>query len=257
MRVRVRYEKSGKLRFISAIDLGRVWERALRKADLPIAFSEGFSPHPKVSFSEALPLGYASTGEYAELTFAAPIPLESGMAALDAAMPDGARILAAQEVADGAAKLAKRLRASCWDLGYPATVDPDLLARTVAAALDAPSLEVERERKGEATIVDLRPTVHGMAARGHVVRAVLHHVEPQVRPTELHLALAGRYADITGAGQDGRALPEPELVARIAQGLPADGGIEEALDGFLVPLVTRDDAGGDDKISEELQKANP
>ena len=59
MRLRVRYRKQGRLRFIGAIDVGRVWERALRRADLPIAYSEGFSPHPKVSFTDALPLGYA------------------------------------------------------------------------------------------------------------------------------------------------------------------------------------------------------
>src|SRR5690606_33621749 len=58
MRVRARYAKEGRLRFGSAIDLGRIWERALRKADLPIGYSEGFTPHPKVSFPDALPLGY-------------------------------------------------------------------------------------------------------------------------------------------------------------------------------------------------------
>jgi radical SAM-linked protein len=89
MRVRARYAKTGKLRFISAIDLGRVWERALRKADLPIAYSEGFSPHPKVSFAEALPLGYASVGEYAELTFATALPVDPAMAPRNAAVPEG------------------------------------------------------------------------------------------------------------------------------------------------------------------------
>src|SRR5690606_15725343 len=95
MRVRARYTKSGKLRFISAIDLGRVWERSLRLADLPIAYSEGCSPHPKVSFPDALPLGYASTGEYAELTFAAPVVLDTAVKALNAAFPAGLEILLA------------------------------------------------------------------------------------------------------------------------------------------------------------------
>ena len=72
-RLRVRYTKLGRVRFLSARDLTSVWERALRRAELPIAYSEGFSPHPKVSFPDALPVGYASTGEYAELTFAAEI----------------------------------------------------------------------------------------------------------------------------------------------------------------------------------------
>ncbi|HWG85951.1 MAG TPA: TIGR03936 family radical SAM-associated protein [Deinococcales bacterium] len=244
MRVRVRYEKAGKLRFISAIDLGRVWERALRKAGLPIAYSEGFSPHPKVSFVDALPLGYASRGEYAELTFATALPLEPSMAALNAAFPAGIGVLAAQEVAEGAPKLAKRLQASCWDLGYPAEVDPDQVSAAVAAALASSELLVERERKGESTTVDLRPAVHGLYAQGSRVRAVLHHVEPQVRPTELHLALAAHGAPA-----------EPDLVTRVAQGLPVQGGLEEALEGGLVPLDPREDAGPED--FPELKKAIP
>ena len=101
---------------MSAIDLGRLWERALRKADLPIAYSEGFSPHPKVSFPDALPLGYASSGEYAELTFAAPVALDDAVAALNAALPDGLAVLAATEVAEGTTRLSKWLAASVWDL---------------------------------------------------------------------------------------------------------------------------------------------
>lgn len=248
MRVRARYAKTGKLRFISAIDLGRVWERALRKADLPIAYSEGFSPHPKVSFAEALPLGYASVGEYAELTFATAIPLEASMAALNAAFPDGLCVVAAQEAPEGAAKLAKRLQASCWELDYPAEVSPDVLQRAVEASLAASALPVARERKGETTTVDLRPTLHALAAEGRIVRAVLHHVEPQVRPTELHDAL--RQAQGAAA-----TLAEPALVTRIAQGLPAPGGLEEALDGGLV-LVARDDAGTTPiSVASTLQKA--
>lgn len=247
MRVRLRYAKTGKLRFISAIDLGRVWERALRKADLPIAYSEGFSPHPKVSFADALPLGYASEAEFAEVTFAAEVPLEAAMAALNAAFPDGIRVLAARQAEDGAPKMAKRLQASLWDLRYPSGVEPDQLSAAVAAALVSPALAVERERKGESTTVDLRPALHGLIAAGAGVRAILHHVEPQVRPTELHLALA----DMAGAG----ALPDPDPVTRLAQGIPVDGGLDEALEGGFVPLDPRDDAGRED--FEALQKANP
>lgn len=235
MRVRLRFEKAGKLRFISAIDLGRVWERALRKADLPIAYSEGFSPHPKVSFADALPLGYGSVAEFAELTFATALPLDPAMRALNEAFPDGIRVLAWREAAEGEAKLAKRLQASLWHLRYPSEVEPDRLSAAVAAALDAPALSVERERKGESTTIDLRPALHGLTAGDGGVRAVLHHVEPQVRPTELHLALA----HVAGTG----ALAEPELVTRLAQGIPVDGGLEEALEGGFVPLGTREDAG--------------
>jgi len=244
MRVRVRYQKAGKLRFISAIDLARVWERALRKADLPIAYSEGFSPHPKVSFADALPLGYASVGEYAELVFASEIPLEPAMQALNTAFPDGLQVLSALLAEDGAAKLAKGLQASCWDLSYPLEVEPDWLSTAVAKAMASDVLTVERERKGETTTVDLRPALHTLVAHERTVRAILHHVEPQVRPTELQLVL-------TAAAS---ALPDPTLVARVAQGSAVPQGLQEALDGGLVPSDPREDAGNPD--FEALKKVN-
>ena len=221
LKVRVRYDKTGKLRFVSAIDLGRLWERALRRADLPIAYSEGFSPHPRISFPDALPLGYASTGEYAELAFAAPVHLGEAVAALNAAFPDGLRIRAAAETPDGAPKLAKCLRASCWDVSYDGV---DGLENAVDAVRCAASLPVARERKGPATTIDLRPAIHLLGVAGGTVRAVLHHVEPPVRPSEVHLALMSFHP----------GLPPPALTTRVAQGSPAPEGLVEALSGDLV-----------------------
>jgi radical SAM-linked protein len=222
VRVRVRYEKTGKPRFISAIDLGRVWERALRVADLPIAFSEGFSPHPRISFSDALPLGYASTGEYAELVFAAPILLEPAIATLNAAFPPGVRVRQAVEVVEGAPKLAQWLRASCWDMTY---ADPAALPAAVDGARAAETLPVARERKGPGVTIDLRPAIHRITADHGLVRVVLHHVEPAVRPCEVHRALMSFRPGI----------PEPALITRVAQGSPSTQGLIEALSGELVP----------------------
>jgi radical SAM-linked protein len=232
-RVRARYAKTGKLRFVSAIDLGRIWERSLRKADLPIAYSEGFSPHPKVSFPDALPLGYASTGEYVELTFAAPIALDSGMVALNAAFPDGLEVLDARDVPAGAPKLAKGLRASLWTMDYrTAEVPAAALAAAVDAVRAAEVLHVERQRKGAPVVVDLRPAIHQISllhpdphAALCRVAVVLHHLEPPVRPSEVHLALS----DCIQTSD--RPLAEPALVTRLAQGAATDEGVAEALTG--------------------------
>jgi radical SAM-linked protein len=234
VRVRFRYEKTGKLRFISAIDLGRVWERALRKADLPIAFSEGFSPHPKISFTDALPLGYASTGEYAELTFATPIRVGPAVDVLNGAFPPGVRVRHAVEVARDAPKLAKWLRASCWDMAYG---DTATLAAAVDAVRAAETVPVARERKGPALPVDLRPAIHAITVDGGLVRVILHHREPLVRPSEVHRALQ----------HSSPAIPEPTLITRVAQGSPTQAsptqdqngfdkeGLIEALSGDFVP----------------------
>jgi len=241
MRVRARYTKSGKLRFISAIDLGRVWERSLRLADLPIAYSEGFSPHPKVSFPDALPLGYASTGEYAELTFAAPVVLDTAVKALNAAFPAGLEILLAVPVADGDPKLSSLLQASTWDLQYRADDDT---ARRILAAVDAlraaDEVPVARQRKGAPEAVDMRPAVAEISAvastDGVTVRVTLHHIDhlppgaPPValRPSEVHAGLEVLRP----------ALPDPVLVTRVAQGRALDRGLAEALSGEHVPPLS-------------------
>ena len=235
MRVRARFTKTGAVRYISAIDLGRVWERGLRKADVPIAYSEGFSPHPKVSFPDALPLGYASVAEYCELVLAAPVPVDALVAACNGAFPDGLRLLAAVEVPDGAPRLARWLQASLWELAYDAAAAPALSA-AVAALLAVDVAEVERERKGEVERVDIRPVVAAAAADGPRVRTVLLHPDAvpdgatraAIRPTEVDLALRALAP---------AALPPPRMTTRLAQGAPTAGGVLEALSGHRVPIV--------------------
>lgn len=241
-RLRVRYTKLGRVRFLSARDLTSVWERALRRAGLPIAYSEGFTPHPKVSFPDALPVGYASTGEYAELTFAADIDPGRGLGRLSAALPTGMDITTYLTVPDGARKLASFLKATIWELDFrdveeaeaPAFVDD--LHRRIARLLDAEQVEVVRHRaKGDVT-VDLRPSVVAMAAslRGDapqlapVLRAVLRNDGPTVRPSDLAHALT-RFAD--------HPMPDPRLHVRVAQGSWTDDGLVEALTQQVERLV--------------------
>ncbi|MPZ72167.1 MAG: DUF2344 domain-containing protein [Nitriliruptorales bacterium] len=225
VRVRVRYRKQGRLRFISAIDVGRVWERALRRADLPIAYSEGFSPHPKVSFTDALPLGCDSTGEYGELTFAVPIDLPSAVSVLNAAFPDGMDVLFATAVEEGGPRIAKLLQASLWDVAYPPGTS---LTDAAAQALAAETLIVARERKGETVHVDIRPAVHHLSCDGPRLRVTVHHADHlpadasvAIRPTEVDAALRGFQTE----------LPQPALVSRLAQGRPEADGLVEALSG--------------------------
>jgi radical SAM-linked protein len=239
-RLRVRYTKLGRVRFLSARDLTSVWERALRRAELPIAYSEGFSPHPKVSFPDALPVGYASTGEYAELTFAADIDPGRGLGRLSAALPTGMDITTYLTVPDGARKLAGYLKATLWELDYRDVAEADAdahvdeLRRRIGRLLDEEQVEVVRRRaKGDVT-VDLRPSVVAMAASlrpepqfAPVLRAVLRNDGPTVRPSDLAGALA-RFAD--------HDLPEPRTYTRVAQGSWTEQGLVEALTQQVVGL---------------------
>jgi radical SAM-linked protein len=231
VRIRVRFAKAGKLRFISAIDLGRVWERALRKADLPIAYSEGFSPHPKVSFGDALPLGYASAAEFAELSFGGTVDLGVMTARLNKAFPEGLAVLDAVEFQEGGKRLGRLLQASLWTLDY---ASPDGLADAVAALPEDGPLPVQRERKGEMISADLRPPLVGIAAHGAQVRAVVRH--PGFIPGVPDGGIAVRAEDIHTALR----LPHPPtLITRLAQGQVAETttGVTDALRDHIEPLV--------------------
>ncbi|MEO5745290.1 MAG: TIGR03936 family radical SAM-associated protein, partial [Terracoccus sp.] len=92
-KLRVRYTKRGRLRFSSSRDFQRALERALRRSDVPMAFSAGFHPHPKISYANAASTGTASEAEYFEISVTERVDPESVRVALEEALPDGLDIL--------------------------------------------------------------------------------------------------------------------------------------------------------------------
>ena len=266
-RIRIRYAKEGRARFLSARDLTSVWERALRRADLPIAYSEGYTPHAKVSFPDALPVGVSSTGEYAELTFAAPIDPGPDLGRLSATLPGGMRITTYLEVPDGAPKLARMLGATLWELRWPATDEASArelvreLDRRCEALLAADAVEVVKRRPSGDKTIDVRPAVLVLRAslpripvagrpldgtppeegeQHPTLRTVLRNAGATVRPTDLLNALISLTPSLDSPPPPGSVvaeLPEPRLYVRVAQGDPVDDGLREALSGKVEPLV--------------------
>src|SRR6478735_3297028 len=111
-RLRVRYSKRGRLRFTSHRDFSRAFERAVFRARVPMAYSSGFNPHPRISYAGASPTGAASEAEYLEIALAEVLVPDEVRALLDASLPDGLDVLAVVESPGGS--LADRLQASRW-----------------------------------------------------------------------------------------------------------------------------------------------
>jgi radical SAM-linked protein len=161
--VRVRYSKQGKVRWISHRDVARAFERALRIEQLPLAFTLGFSPRPKVSFGLALSTGYESEAEYLDLELSAPVDLEPLPARLSAALPIGLEVDAVVELEERAPALQEAVAAVTWqvevtdDDGQP--VPTQTLRELVAGARSAPVLEVTQVRKGRASVSDVAPAI--------------------------------------------------------------------------------------------------
>src|SRR5437763_4081717 len=133
-RVRIRFAKRGRLRFTSHRDVARAFERALRRAAVPLAYSSGFTAHPRVSWVGAAPTGAASEAEYLEIGLAEARDPEQVRAALDAALPADVAVLECVEAAEGTGSLADRIDAAAWRVELP-RVEPDALAAAVAEFL--------------------------------------------------------------------------------------------------------------------------
>ncbi len=212
-RLRIRYAKRGRLRFTSHRDFARAFERALRRAEIPMAYSAGFSPHPKISYVGASPTGVASEAEYLEIGLARESDPEQIRLALDAALPDGLDVL--EIVPAGTGSLPERITASHWHIELPG-VDPDALHDAVIAVLARTEVTVERVTKDGRRTVDVRHAVVSAKVRPTLVnggRAILdvvvRQVTPAVRPDDILAALR----IVAGLAPDA-----PAVSVRVAQG---------------------------------------
>ncbi len=165
MRLRIRFAKIGRVRWTSHRDVARMWERALRRARVPIAYTEGFSPRPKLSFGLALPTGCESRAEYLDVALREPVAPEEVTQTFSSLLPDGVDVVAAQVLPDGAGSLQEEVTSCRWEIDVP-QVDPDGLAAIIARVLGAEVLPVTRERKGRPVTDDLRPSVLDLSSAG-------------------------------------------------------------------------------------------
>ncbi|RAY10731.1 radical SAM protein [Actinomadura craniellae] len=267
------YAKRGRLRFTSHRDISRAVERAVRRAGIPVAYSAGFTPHPKISYAGAAATGVASEAEYLEIGLTGTRDPAQVRADLDAALPAGLDILDVVQVpeARGGAEqhrpepITERLQASEWRIRLDG-VTVDAAASAVAAFMAAPEIEVERLTKKGRRRFDVRAAVFacGLDRRATeatdvpcaILRMVVRHTTPVVRPDDVLTGLR-QVADL--------APPSPPLVTRLAQGpLDADTGeLADPLDpdrdavppgvaalAGVSPALTRSaDTAGEDVVS--------
>lgn len=245
-RLRLRYAKRGRLRFTSHRDVARAFERALRRADVPMAYSSGFTAHPKVSWVGAAPTGVASEAEYLEIAVAQACDPEQVRAGLDAALPPGLDILECVPASGPA--LAGRIDAGSWTMRLPG-VSIDVAEKAVAALLASETAPVEKMTKGGRRTVDVRAAIVSARVLGAeesaslvgsddpstvsrggegsdcaILGLVVQQTTPAVRPDDVMAA----FRTVIGLEP-----PVPPEVTRLGQGRLAEDG---SLDDPLVPV---------------------
>jgi radical SAM-linked protein len=222
-RLRVRFAKRGRLRFLSHRDVARAFERAILRAGLPVAYSAGFTPH----WVGAAPTGAASLAEYVEIGLAEPRDPGRARADLDASLPSGLDVLECVPAAGGS--LADRVDASLWLMRLPAD-SAVLAAQALSRFLRLDRCEVERRTKDGRRQLDARSAVvHAVVTAGGgagslvdaggltgadaerncaILGCVVRHTTPAVRPDDVLAALR------VAAGFEAAA----SVATRLAQG---------------------------------------
>jgi radical SAM-linked protein len=218
----VRYAKRGKMRFASHRDVARVFERGVRRAGLPIAYSAGFTPHPRISYAGGTQTGVASEAEYLSLALTSRLAATQVRERLNETLPDGIDVIDVTENAEGTSAL----EASQWRVVLPG-VEPAAAERAVAGFLALSEAPVERLTDKGVRRLDARAAVVTLdvldPAGSHdgpraavtgvqdcaILRMVVLHMAPAVRPDDVLTALRE---------QHGLVPSSPPITTRLAQG---------------------------------------
>jgi radical SAM-linked protein len=186
-RLQITFGKFDALIYTSNLDLAKIWERALRRAELPILYSEGFNPRPRIQLASALPLGISSECEVLDVALREPIALDGLAQRILEKCPTGLRIFGIREVPIRAPALQSLIRSAEYRIHFEDPLDRDALKAKVQALLDAPTLERERERKGSMVKFNLRPLVHGLFVdeAGDLIAHLAIGEQGNLRPDEI------------------------------------------------------------------------
>ena len=168
MIARMRFTKLGRIRWTSHRDVARMWERALRRARLPVAYSGGFSPRPQLSFGLALPTGCESVAEYLDVALTTEVDPETVADRVRPLLPEGIGVVGAIEPEPGSDSLQEAVTSCLWEISVPAATRDDV-DDAVSRVMAAGSLPVRRERKGRLVTDDLRPSLLAFRTTDEVV----------------------------------------------------------------------------------------
>jgi len=159
MRIRITFAKLGALRFTGHLDLHKLWERAARRAELPLAYSQGFHPQPKIYIAAALPLGFSSRCEVMDMRLESDIPLDGLREKLQNTLPTGIQVLNVESADERVPALQTQVVSAEYEITLMGAIDASDLRRKVDSVLASES--IIRERRGKT--YDLRPLIQELA----------------------------------------------------------------------------------------------
>ncbi len=158
MRLVVKFSKKDRIKYISHLDMMRTFQRAIRRAALPVAFTQGFSPHPKMAFASALPVGLTSEGEYIDIIMENDIEPEEFDARLNAALPSGLKVTQSVKIDHKKPSLMSIIERASYRIFMPVFVKE--LAALADAFIDQPYVLITMEKSDSLQYNNIRPLIH-------------------------------------------------------------------------------------------------
>ena len=159
-RLRVTYGIDGPLRYTSVLDMGRLWERLLRRARVPLAYTQGYSPHPRLQFAAALPVGYGSTCELVDILLAERMELHAFTQAIVSQAPQGLAIAQVEEMPLKAESPQSTMRAADYRVTLWTPAERAHVEAALPSLMERPSISRRRIKKGQMADYDLRPLIY-------------------------------------------------------------------------------------------------
>lgn len=199
-RIRITFGKFGPLKYTSNLDVAKIWERVLRRANLPILYTQGFNTRPRIQLACPLPLGMTSECEILDVAMREPISLEGVIERLQVVSPGGLRIYSIDTVDIQGPALQAMIRSAEYRITFEDEIDHEELRRRCESLLAADELRITRIRKGKKSVYDLRPLIFGLTIDDHnqLIAHLASGDHGNLRPDELleQMALADRYYSV-------------------------------------------------------------
>lgn len=251
-RVRVYYAKGEAIKFISHHDEFRLWERTLRRADLPLLYKQGFNPQPHIQFAAPLGVGITGAHEIIDFTFSPPVALETISALLAAKLPPGVTLVGLEEIPLKAEALQNLVIGADYTIliyADPGELAEDLLQARIATFLATPVIWRERERKGERYTYNLRPLVFELRYDGYDAAGEAHRIFLRVQQRAGATGRPDEVVDALGFDDFARTLRRDRLYFADA---PADVAI---FAGY--PVITQGEIAGATERGATLPRRAP
>ncbi|AWW25621.1 TIGR03936 family radical SAM-associated protein [Acetobacterium carbinolicum] len=166
VKIQYQFKRTTPLRFLSHLDQQRLFQRAFRRANIPVEYSQGFNPHPKMSFALAMSVGLTSDGEFGEVMVSKNIDVETFISRMNQVLPNGLEIITAKICDEGVRSLSASLCKSIYRIRIKVVPETDLreLSESIRSYLERSQIFMQkRNKKGKFVDKDIRPFIESIA----------------------------------------------------------------------------------------------